>query len=347
MVAATAPAQGQSLVDDADYVRQLSITLSRETNLLNPNETLARRVIQLALQNADSLDGFVKASATFGLKRHEFLSNLHSEIKALASGVTLLDGSKGAGAGGMKFGTIVVEDAEVMMPAPVKPGGLARTELKGERPVFRAPATPRSSVLGLDQLAAEKRKEREEKERDAKRPRLDSDAPPSFRGALALSNSQADLAAPIRPPASGNVRQRVEDTPSHPGGISETARKKLEEYRRNRSGGDAQADSRVERGPTDSAELLASFNNRLNRDRLPRPPRERDMPPPPPMPPRGGSRGDTSLMRQVMATPTNAAPIVNRAWDSTPSAGERSTARRSWDATPRTDRGGGSFAPRE
>lgn len=31
-----------------------------------------------------------------------------------------------------------------------------------------------------------------------------------------------------------NIRQRGEETPSHPGGLSEMARKKLEEHRKNR-----------------------------------------------------------------------------------------------------------------
>ena len=35
-------------------------------------------------------------------------------------------------------------------------------------------------------------------------------------------------------PKSANIRQRGEETPSHPGGLSEVGRQRLEEHRRNR-----------------------------------------------------------------------------------------------------------------
>lgn len=177
-------AAGKDLLGDEAFIHNLAITISRETNMINPNDTLARRVIQLVLNNADSIEGFSKAASTFGLRRPEFLQTIWSDIKATATGVSEGDANK---SGQTRVGTLVIQDSETMVQEPQGPGGLSRPGLltgAGEKHVFRAPATPRSSVLGLDALAAEKRRERAAKdERENKRPRLDDDRA-DFRGAL-------------------------------------------------------------------------------------------------------------------------------------------------------------------
>jgi len=47
-------------------------------NTLNPNDLLARRVIDIAKNNSE--DGFTQAAAGFGLTQVTFLKELHTEI---------------------------------------------------------------------------------------------------------------------------------------------------------------------------------------------------------------------------------------------------------------------------
>ena len=130
---------------------------------------------------------------------------------------------------------------------------------------------------------------------------------------------------------SSHLRQRGEETPSHPGGLSEVARQKLEERRRAREGITAKNQPR-EDGPRG----LGDFQRRLNRDQ---PDRRRD--------------GDRAR-RDWDATPRSErgrraedAPSVripNASWDATPrrgsSPGSSSARNRRWDAP--TPRRGGS-----
>lgn len=135
-------------------------------------------------------------------------------------------------------------------------------------------------------------------------------------------------------PRSANIRQRGEETPSHPGGLSEVGRQRLEEHRRNREkqrgdttfcllwhilsdyyseGIRAQNESR-----TDAPKGLGDFQRRSNRDR---------------------DRGWTDRRAQEQG----------RGWDSTPNANGRGSSSRDapsvrvpnvpWDATPRSARG--------
>ena len=100
------------------------------------------------------------------------------------------------------------------------------------------PPTPRTSILGLDRLAREKRASTVLNDGDRKRQRLDSNEP-MFKGESNLSFVftiySAVSAVPALPASHGkNIRQRGEETPSHPGGLSEVGRRRLEEHRRNR-----------------------------------------------------------------------------------------------------------------
>lgn len=164
-------------------------------------------------------------------------------------------------------------------------------------------------------------------------------------------------------PRTNNIRQRGEETPSHPGGLSETARKKLEERRRNR---DKQRGTCLHMCPArlrhllicsphpegiaaqnqrrdDAPRGLGEFQGRLNRDRgYDRNGRSRDGD-------RYGKRGWEATPRSERGRPGEDAPSVrvpNVGWDSTPRRSEDghgwgSSKNRRWDApTPRASRGG-------
>ena len=95
-------------------------------------------------------------------------------------------------------------------------------------------------MLGLDRLAKEKRAAAAAENGDSsrKKARLD-DSEPKFKGRSPCTPlHDILLMLPLVPslPASrtNNLRQRGEETPSHPGGLSETGRKRLEEFKRKR-----------------------------------------------------------------------------------------------------------------
>lgn len=140
---------------------------------------------------------------------------------------------------------------------------------------------------------------------------------------------------------SSNIRQRGEETPSHPGGLSETARHKRDEFRKNREkqreGWKVKEEQRE-----DAPRGLGDFQRRSNRDRG-----------------WGGrgrmheddrSRGSGWTPRSERGQGRDDGPSVripNARWDSTPRAdragedGSWGSARsRGWDApTPRVSRG--------
>ncbi|GFR49974.1 hypothetical protein Agub_g12115, partial [Astrephomene gubernaculifera] len=138
-----------------------------------------------------------------------------------------------------------------MEPPTDEPGGLL---VRPERPVFKAPP-PRTSMLGLDKLAAQKRAELAE--RESKRVKLsyeedpDSTSNPAAAGAGGGRASGPSAAAPSSslmppppppPPHERRFRGQRSDTPSHPGGVSSSALESLAEQRerqraRERAGG--------------------------------------------------------------------------------------------------------------
>ncbi|KAG9003089.1 DEAH-box RNA helicase prp16 [Tulasnella sp. 427] len=199
------------------FVHQIAIKLSRALNIINPNDLLAKRVIQIAKSSSEP--HFVVAAKSFGKFRDEFLSEIHSEIVTHAQ----QEQATHTGSGPRPVFGMTVHDSDVLEPEPVRRGGLVQAGLNH---TFRAPAkpiappTPRASLLGLDKLAAEKRAaKREEEEGSRKRARHEEE--PQFK-------------VPNLPHGRSNVRQREEETPSHPGGLSDVARKRLEEHRKMR-----------------------------------------------------------------------------------------------------------------
>ncbi|KAJ3499894.1 hypothetical protein NLJ89_g10030 [Agrocybe chaxingu] len=310
-----------------DFNHQIAIKLSRALNTLNPNDLLAQRVIDIAKTNSEA--GFISAARTFGKFKDSFLSELHAEIVSY-------ERQEAAGVPHQPVEGITVHDSDVLEPAPIRPGGL---QVSDSRHTFRKPArpleppTPRTSVLGLDRLAKEKRaaavNDRASAEGSRKKPRLDDGDEPFFK-------------VPSLPaPRATNIRQRGEETPSHPGGLSEIGRQRLEEHRRNREkqreGIIAANDNR-----SDGPKGLGDFQRRSNRDR------DRGW---------GGRREQDSYDRGTDSTPRASHPsgsrdapsvrVPNVGWDSTPrdSRGENGGGwgrqrNRGWDApTPRVARG--------
>lgn len=136
----------------------------------------------------------------------------------------------------------------------------------------------------------------------------------------------------------GTSRQRVEDTPSHPGGLSDSARQRLIEHRkqkeRQREGIDAGHEARG-----DVPKGLGDFQRRLNRDNRGQIWDERD---------HQGRNWDSTPRSIRGGRDAPSVRVPNVAWDSTPRSskdGEEpdlvSSSNRRWDApTPRAARGG-------
>ncbi|KAF9792261.1 P-loop containing nucleoside triphosphate hydrolase protein [Thelephora terrestris] len=229
-----------------EFTHQLAIKLSRALNIVNPNDLLARRVQDIAKSNP--VDQFMQAAKSFGRFSDTFLVEIHGEILSRVNQEAmgnLLQPSHG----------IVIQDTDVLQPEPIRQGGLVRKDVQHK---FKQPAkpleppTPRTSVLGLDRLAKEKRAASALEDGGRKRQKPDSDK--LFK-------------VPALPgPRPGQSRRRGDETPSHPGGLSEAGRKKLEEFRRNR---DRQRDGikAVEERRESGQKGLGEFQRRSNRDR--------------------------------------------------------------------------------
>ncbi|KAI0353162.1 P-loop containing nucleoside triphosphate hydrolase protein [Trametes cingulata] len=310
-----------------EFVHHIAIKLSRALNLVNPNDLLARRVQDIAKTN--TLDGFIAAAKSFGKFKDSFLAELHAEILSHEK-------QDASGSAAQPVQGIVVHDSDVLEPEPVRQGGLVR---KDARHTFKQPnrplppPTPRASVLGLDRLAQEKRAAAAAAngESSRKKARLDEDGDePHFK-------------VPSMPASRlSHLRQRDEETPSHPGGLSDVARQRLDERRRarvNRPEGIKAVNERRNDGPRG----LGDFQQRLNRDR-PNDRRDRRGPD-------GDRRGWDATPRSERSRRGEDMPSVripNASWDATPrrpsSPGVPGTPRnRRWDApTPRRGASPGS-----
>ncbi|KAG8907474.1 DEAH-box RNA helicase prp16 [Tulasnella sp. 403] len=173
-----------------EFVHKIAIQLSRALNLINPNDLLAKRVIDIAKSNSEP--AFIKAAKSFGKFQDNFLSDIHGQVITHAQ-----QEPSASTAGGPRpvFG-ITVHDSEVLEAEPVRQGGLMRPD---HRHTFRAPAkpvappTPRPSLLGLDRLAAEKRAAAQEAD-GRKRPKLDSaeDDNSRFKEGIRAQNDRRD-----------------------------------------------------------------------------------------------------------------------------------------------------------
>lgn len=148
------------------------------------------------------------------------------------------------------------QDTDVLEPEPARKGGLLQKDMVSlvlffnrivhnvnQQHTFRKPATPlepptpRVSALGLDRLAIEKRAAAAQGDDNRKRQRLDN-REPHFKGTKDFPSLNVVFRPHTVPslPASRTIhaRQRAEETPSHPGGLSEEGRVLLEAHRRRR-----------------------------------------------------------------------------------------------------------------
>lgn len=308
---------------DDEFKHHVAIQLSRALNLVNPNDLLAERVIDIAKTN--SSEGFAKAARAFGKFQDSFLTELHDEILSHVK-------QEASGLAPRPVEGITVHDSEVLEPDPIRQGGLVRNDT---RHTFRRPAkpieppTPRGSLLGLDRLAKEKREQALSENGPRKKSRLSDDT--FFK-------------VPSLPVGRGNsLRQRGEETPSHPGGLSDPARARLEEYRRNREK-QKEGITAVREQRSHASQGLGDFQRRSNRDNdrgWVRRDHDRD---------RQNGRGWDSTPRSERSSSNRDAPSVrvpNVGWDSTPrrqegeGSGWGGARNRAWDApTPRVPRGG-------
>lgn len=118
------------------FTHNLAIKLSRALNLVNPNDLLARRVIDIAKTN--TVAGFttgtllpfcawpfysqrIPAAKSFGKFKDSFLAELHAEITSHIK-------QEESGHVAQPVQGIIVHDSEVLEPDPVRAGGLVRTD---------------------------------------------------------------------------------------------------------------------------------------------------------------------------------------------------------------------------
>ncbi|SPC61824.1 probable PRP16 - RNA-dependent ATPase [Ustilago sp. UG-2017b] len=203
------------------------------------NELLAQRVISLS-RSLPTEKAFVNAARAFGRFDESFLLELRSLI-ASHPDTSTCNGRNGDAEGS--------SSAYAGEPQPQR-AGLAT--LGGERHIFRASnAELKQSSLRLDKLAAAKRADangsnsgnRRQKVSGTQLSHLEDDLDSPAQKAVA---SEPVFKAPLRPASAAHsqIRARGNETPSHPGGLSDTAARRLEEHRRKRAmAADARADA--------------------------------------------------------------------------------------------------------
>lgn len=143
-------------------MHHLAILLSRALNTLNPNDQLASTVYSLSKHHA-TVEAFHKAITSFG----KFSLAQAHEVYDFCQTQDTLDKAFNNPNG------ITVTDHDVLAPdAPVRAG--LTTATPSDKHVFKQPAS-RTSTLGLDRLAADKRREKEALERSEKVKRVKYD----------------------------------------------------------------------------------------------------------------------------------------------------------------------------
>ncbi|CDR99473.1 hypothetical protein, partial [Sporisorium scitamineum] len=326
-------------------------------SLPNASELLAQRVISLS-RSLPTDKAFVNAARAFGRFDESFLIELRSYISSHPDKGS--SGSNGAAS----------SSSSSQQTAPAEPqrerSGLST--LGGEKHVFKAPPSsskPRQSLLGLDRLAAAKRAELGESS-SSNVAKLNSSNKRQRISSMQLSHLEDDLdspapaSAPVEPvfkvpsrlasAAQAQMRPRGNETPSHPGGLSHTAARRLEEHRRKRA---MAADARNEASSkgkqtasstshSSSGSARSTTSDRVNGDSWRPSDRDRDQRR---APYSDRSRDNTDRRHQNGRDETPSHRLERRTWDSTP----RSSSRQSDDTdrwTPRhSDTSARSRAP--
>lgn len=205
-----------------DFIHHTAITLSRLLNIPTPNDLLAKRVIEIARSNPTP-SSFTNACSAFGKFPPNTLDALHTEIVVHLSQEEKIKGLRVTGFEERADG----EDKDMLEPESERDvGGLVRGG--GLQHTFRA---PQASLLGLDKLAEQK------KEAAAARKKLEDEGRKGKRSREEDEQDTGDapmFKVPALPPRAANIRQRGAETPSHGPGLSENAKKRLEEHRRAR-----------------------------------------------------------------------------------------------------------------
>lgn len=167
------PPSSPRTLNDLPFLKRLAILLSRSLNTLNPNEVLAKTVFNLSKQH--SLSSFTTAISAFG----RFSSTQAEELYTVCQHQDLIDEAfqqpghlhhdrthdhSGHSAA---QSAITILDHDVLEPdQPIANPGLSFNrdddQSTGKQHVFKQPThLARPSNLGLDKLAADKRRERD------------------------------------------------------------------------------------------------------------------------------------------------------------------------------------------
>ncbi|POG78319.1 hypothetical protein GLOIN_2v673660 [Rhizophagus irregularis DAOM 181602=DAOM 197198] len=143
--------------ENDDFVHQIAIELSRALNLINPNDLLAKNIIQVA-KDHKSVETFIKACQGFGRFKDDFLADLYTTIRKRLKEESDSSSQKADFSSIFNNTTVLGEILTSTGPSVgglIRPGKLASSD--DNRHVFKAPA-PRTSVLGLDKIAEEKKR---------------------------------------------------------------------------------------------------------------------------------------------------------------------------------------------
>ncbi|PWZ01148.1 putative PRP16-RNA-dependent ATPase [Testicularia cyperi] len=217
--------------------KEVAARLADSLSLPNPNELLASRVIGLA-RSLPSDKAFVNAARAFGRFDEAFLVGLRALISSRPESIQSVHA---LGKNGESSST-----ADQLASPGRQRAGIDTT---GEKHLFRAPTKARDSLLYLDSPAQEKRDLGKFARQDAqvrKRPRIAVAVEDFFDDDMSQAESSPSIPSvskdavfrvPARPAfnAQAQTRQRGNETPSHTGGLSETAARRLEEHRRKRA----------------------------------------------------------------------------------------------------------------
>jgi pre-mRNA-splicing factor ATP-dependent RNA helicase DHX38/PRP16 len=203
-------------------------------NLITPNDLLARRICQFAIDQPN-LAGFITACSTFGRFKDDFIRDLYEDILKNIPTKSASPPTKPQSANN-GFAT---QSDQLPGSSPMA-GGLLTKGSSTDRHAFKPsmpPPKPRSSMLGLDKLAETKRREAAEREHESKRRRLeeedDRDRDRDRRGS---NGHHVEFKRPSQP-QNRNFRERRPETPSNPGGLSEKALETLRQHRERRDAG--------------------------------------------------------------------------------------------------------------
>lgn len=343
--------------DGSAFVNDIAVRLASQLGLPQPNALLASSVISIA-RSTPSEAAFIKAAKGFGRFSDDFLISIRERVQQQPAGSS----SGGAAASnGSVNGQMKVTDTDRLQPEKPIRAGLNVMGSSNEKHVFRRPAgstssaQPRSSLLGLDRLAQDKRSEASSSSSSgssAPRKKAKIDQEGFHDDAGESSNLLApQFKVPARPASAAQAfkRQKPDETPSHTGGLSEAARARLAERRRQR---EEPAAATGEGSSRDGRGRFEEFRGRLNRDvrepeRQPARDYDRD----------SGRRGQQRYDDQrswgqengwsrssssrdrydhPSATPSSHVPLPDRSWDATPSRPDAGYSRdRQWSATPR------------